>query len=237
MLDNIANWIEIHEHTVDLLKWVAAGLLFWVSGLFSMLGRYKRRARLEISESASFVYIEHGKHPESGMDTIRASFVLNISLINATNEKIVANQFFLSFKTINFWRSHKQRLIRFAFPSRPRKRIGEGIKYMGVWFTEYPSDELKLETITGSLEPKETCGGYILFSSYTFGSWNPKIKNDTIQVRLRLKLTSQDWLSSSAKIRITNDSAFVEEFSPGFCTHMAHESTWNHDLSILKNRA
>ena len=104
---------------------------------------------------------------------------------------------------------------------------------MGVWFTEYPVDELKVETIHGILEPKETCGGYLLFSSYTYGKWNPKVKDKAVRVRLRLKLTSQDWLSRTTRLRVTDDKDFVEEFSPGFCAHVAHESTWNHDLSIV----
>jgi hypothetical protein len=233
MFDALATWIENHEHTVDLLKWLSVGVVAWASGLFSMLGRYKRGARLEIPETASLVFCEFGKHPENGLDTVRASFILNTALVNATNEKIVADQFLLSFKTIGLWRSHRQKLLRFAFPSRPRKQIGEGLKYMGVWFTEYPADELKMETASGSLEPKETCSGYLLFSSYTFGKWNPKIENDRIQTRLKLKLTSQTCLSRTVRLRVTSDRDFVEAFSPGFCAHVAQESTWNHDLSVV----
>jgi hypothetical protein len=234
LLAEIVAWIEAHDKTVDLLKWVALLLVAWASGAFAYLRRYRLRPRLEIAETASFVYLEYPSEPKLPGPAVRASFILNASLINSSNEKVVVDHFELSFRALGFWRSHRQRLLRLAFPSRPRKRVGEGTKYMGVWFTEYPLDELKIEVVDGSLEPKESCGGYMLFTSFSYGSWNPRVAKDLVHVRLRAKLTSQAWLRKSAKLRVITDREFVEEFSPGFIEHVTHESTWNHDLSVLK---
>lgn len=234
MLPEVIDWIETHEKTVDLLKWAAVLLVAWASGAFAYLRRYRLRPRLEIAETASFVYLEHPSEPKSPAPATRASFIINASLVNSSNERVVLDHFELSFRSFHFWRSYRQRLLRLAFPSRPRKRVGEVTKYMGVWFTEYPLDELKTAVIDGSLEPKESCGGYLLFTSYSYGSWNPKVSKNLVHVRLRAKLTSQEWLSKSAKLLVISDPAIVEEFSPGFVEHVAHESTWNHDLSIIK---
>lgn len=234
MITEVTAWIEAHRTTVDLLKWVALLLLAWISGAFSFLRRYRRRARIEIAETASFVFVEHPTEPSGQPNAVRASFIISASLVNASNEKIVLDQFELSFCSVNVWRSHRQRLLRLAFPARPRKRVGRGTKYMGVWFTEFPEDELQPEVIDGSLEAKESCGGYLLFTSFSYGSWNPRISNDTVHVRLRAKLTSQEWLSTSARLRVVTDAVVVEEFSPGFLEHVAHESTWNHDLSVIQ---
>lgn len=234
MFDDLITWIEDHDTTVDLVKWITLVVLAWVSGAFQLLWRYRRRPRLEIAETASFVYLEHPIDCDGKPNGARASFIINASLVNASNEKIVLAHFELSFRSISFWRSHRQRLLRFAFPSRPRKQVGTGTKYMGVWFTEYPIDELQTPVIDGRLEPKETCGGYLLFSSFTYGNWNPRISKDTVHVRLRAQLTTGQRLKQAARIRITTDRAIVEEFSPRLTEHVAHDSTWNHDLSALK---
>ncbi len=49
------------------------------------------------------------------------------------------------------------------------------MKYMDVFFTEYLEDEGKRKVVTGKLEPKDACGGYILFVSFTYGNFNPKL--------------------------------------------------------------
>ncbi|ABM96697.1 hypothetical protein [Methylibium petroleiphilum] len=234
MLAEITDWIEAHEVTVDLLKAAAVVLLAWASGAFSYLRRFRRKPRLEVASTASFIYVERPSESTHPPNAMRASFVVNASLVNASNEKIVLDHFELSYRSKGFWRSHRQRLLRLGFPARPRKRVGEITKYMSVWITEYPLDEIKTAVIDGSLEPKESCGGYLLFTSFTYGAWNPKIKDEQVHVRLRAKLTSQQWLSKSARLRVVTDPAIVEEFSPGFVEHVAHESTWNHDLSVRR---
>lgn len=234
MLPEIVDWIEAHEHTVALLKGASVVALAWVSGGFAYLRRFKRKARLEIAETASLSFVERPNEPDGPPNLMRMSFVINASIVNASNEKIVLDHFELSFRTGSFWRSNRQRLLRLAFPSRPRKRVGEGTKYMGVWFSEYPLDEIKMSVIDGSLEPKATCGGYLLFTSFTYGTWNPRVAKETVEVRLKAKLTSQQWLRKSAVLRVVDDPTVVEELSPGFVQHVGHVSTWNHDLSIRK---
>lgn len=233
MLSDIATWVESHPVTVGLLQATALVFIAWVSGLFAYFGRFKARPYLRIANTASFVFIERLPPTADHPTTMRASFVINASLINASNERVVLDQFELSYQAHSFWRSHRQRLLRLAFPARPRKRVGSGLKYMGVWFTEYPLDEVNLEVISGALDPKDHCGGYLLFTSFTYGSWNPRIRDGRVRVRLKAALTSHKRLSVSAKLRVTEDASFIEEFSPGLNAHVAHESTWNHDLSVL----
>jgi hypothetical protein len=146
----------------------------------------------------------------------------------------VLEQFYLSFETENRWRSYRQKLVRIAFPSRPRKILGTGIKYMGVFFTEYSNEEGNHKVITGELDPKDACGGYLLFVSFTYGDWNPRIVDGRIKVRLNGVLTTGEKISSTATLRVERSRDWIEEFIPGLSEHVAHESTWNHDLSILK---
>ncbi len=131
-MSEIIEWIELHNVTVGLLQAVVLMLIAWVAGLFSYLRKLTARPRLEIVETASFVFIEDLKDHDGKPKRVRASFIINASLINSSNEKVVLEQFLLSYRAHNIIRSFRQRLVRFAFPVRPRKRIGNGIKYMGV---------------------------------------------------------------------------------------------------------
>ncbi|OIQ71532.1 hypothetical protein GALL_468490 [mine drainage metagenome] len=233
-MSDLIDWIELHKVTVGLLQAVVLLLLAWVAGLFSYLRKLTAKPRLHVVETASFVFIEDLADHDGKPNSMRASFIINASLINASKEKVVLEQFLLSYRTHNIIRSYRQRLVRIAFPVRPRKRLGNGIKYMGVWFTEFGEDDYKLEAAHGNLDAKEMCAGYLLFASFTWRGWNPRIAGNTVSVRLRAKLTSGECIKFCTRLRVVTDPAFVEEFCPGLVEHVAHESTWNHDLSTLE---
>ncbi|PKM08393.1 MAG: hypothetical protein CVV14_04300 [Gammaproteobacteria bacterium HGW-Gammaproteobacteria-4] len=231
-MNDLVAWIEAHQATVDLLKAAVLLLVAWVSGLFAYLRRFRKNPKLEVADTASFVYLEQMDEFDGQKNVVRAAFIINASVINASNEKVVVDHFLLSFRTFNVWRSHRQKLVRIGFPSRPRKRLGISTKQMGVWFTQYPEDEVQMEHATGALEPKELCGGYLLFTSFTWGGWNPKQRNGMVHITLKVKLTSQKWLSKSVWLRATTDATKIEEMSPGMVEHLKHETTWHHDLTI-----
>ena len=155
-MEQLLAWLENHKVTTDLIKWVILLFIAWGTGLFKVIRRFNMRPSLKIVPTASFAYIEEfenytDQHNNLLKNTFRISYILNVSLINRSTEKIVLDEFKLSFKTISFFRSYKQELLRIMFPNRPRKRVGESQKYMGVWFTQFPLEELNIETITGEL--------------------------------------------------------------------------------------
>ena len=232
MVSEIVTWIEAHPATVSILNSAALIGVAWFAGAFSFLRRFRLKPRLEIAPTASFAYLERPKDQVDRGDCVRMAFVLNATLVNASNERVVLDHFLLSFRTEGFWRSNRQKLLRLAFPARPRKPVGEGEKYMGVWFTEYLDEGRPAPPIDGELEPKSLCGGYLLFVSYTYGNWNPEVWRGVTRIRLKAKLTSQRWLSCSADVRVIEDADYVESFVPGLLKHIAHDSTWNHDLSV-----
>lgn len=232
-MNDIILWIESHDVTVGILQWLALLAIAWFSGLFRLVRRRTIKPKLRIVPTASFVFLEEFAEFGDYKNVARASFVLNVGLSNRTNEKIVVEEFNLSFRARSLWRSYRQKLVRLAFPNRPRKRVGQSTKFMGVWFTEYPLEDRIFEPATGKLDPKDTCGGYLLFVSMTFGSWNPKIEQELINVKLIASLTSGDKLTSRARLRIVRDQLYVNEFCPGLVEHVSHESTWNHDLSAV----
>lgn len=229
----VFTWIESHRVTVGLAQSVVLILLAWLAGAFRLLQALTRKPSVRIVDSASFVFIE-SPSIEGKENALRAAYVINASLVNSSRERIVLDQFTLSYQTANPFRSFKQKLVRIAFPARPRKRLGSGSKMMGVWFTNFPDEEYALPPAMGALEPKDMQSGYLLFASFTWGSWNPVVLDDQIRVRLKAQLTSGEIFVSTARLRALDEPDTAHEFCPGITEHIAHESTWNHDLSTHK---
>ena len=230
----VFTWIESHRVTVGLTQSLALILLAWLAGAFRLLQALTRKPSIRIVDSASFVFIESASI-EGKENALRAAYVINASLVNSSTERIVLDQFSLSYQTVNPFRSFKQRLVRIAFPARPRKRLGSGFKMMGVWFTNFTDEEYALPPALGALEPKDMESGYLLFSSFTWGSWNPVVVDGQIRVKLKAHLTSGEVLVSTARLRALYEPETAHEFCPGIIEHIAHESTWNHDLSTRKS--
>ena len=229
----VFTWIESHRVTVGVVQSLVLILLAWLAGAFRLLQALTRKPSVRIVDSASFVFIE--RPSIKGKDNaLRAAYVINASLVNSSRERIVLDQFTLSYQTANPFRSFKQKLVRIAFPTRPRKRLGSGFKMMGVWFTNFPDEEYALPPAMGALEPKDMESGYMLFASFTSGSWNPVVLDGQIRVRLKAQLTSGEVVMSTVRLRALDEAKTAHEFCPGILKHIAHESTWNHDLSTHK---
>lgn len=234
ILHSWIEWIETHQATVGLVESALMLLLAWFSGAFAALGRFRRKARVEIVAPASFVFLDDVAEKGGVGKDVLAAFVLNVSVINATNEKVVVEQFLLSYRTANFFRSFKQRLVRIPFMEQPRKRVGGGHKYHSVWFTNFPASEVKMEPVSGTIDPKEYNAGYLLFVSCTTGGWNPVVFQDKVKLKLSARLTTGERITACREIRVVRDKTFLDEFSPKLSAHVADKTAWNHDLSIME---
>lgn len=233
-MEPVIAWIEKHQVTVGLLQSLGLLIIAWASGVFAFLRRYSRKPIVRVIPTASFAFVEEFEVHNGAKNAARVSFVLNVAVTNRTEEKIVVDEFSLAFKTRTLLRSWRQHLLRIPFPVRPQKRVGEGRKLMGVWFTEFPVEDFPQGVISGTIEGKESQGGYLLFVSFTHGAWNPKITTEGIPVELRAELTTGEVLTHRSVIRVVTDPIYVSEFCPKLPEHVAHESTWNHDLSVIK---
>lgn len=230
---NIVAWIEAHQTTTELIQAALLLLIAWITGVFAYFRRFLRRPTLRVARAASFVYLHTEEATPSTPEVTTAAFVLNASLINRSNEKVVVDYFWLSYNCDDWKRRYRQKLLRVGFPDLPRKRSGESIKYMGVWFSHYPASDIQLESPQGKVEPSEMESGYLLFVSKTDGNWSPLIESEQVSVKLNVAVTSGACFTHKAKIRIMKDSQFLEEFVPNLKEHVLHESVANHDLSII----
>lgn len=227
-MDDIFIWLETHPTTINFLQWTLVVVIAWFSGVFRWLRTKTRSPKLEVVPTASMAFLENLGEFKGVANTIRISFIVHASIINKTTDRIVIDRFKLSYRSSHILKSMQQKILRQAFPSWPRKRLGESYKLMGAFFTTYGDDYDAILSVSGLIESREMASGYLLFVSNTYGSWNPKIENGKIKVRLICSLTTGETLSYNEYLRVTEDHDLIEEFCPGLVKHVAHDSTWNH---------
>lgn len=227
-MESILTWVETHPTTVNLLQWFLVVVVAWFAGVFRWVKIKTRSPKLEIIPTASMAFLEDLGEFKGISNTIRISFIVHASIVNKTTERIVIDQFKLGYRSYHLLKSMKQKILRQAFPAWPRKRLGEGYKLMGAFFTKYGDEKDEILSVSGAIESREVASGYLLFVSNTFGSWNPKIEDERVKIRLTCSLTTGEKLSHTGYLRITTDPAIIEEFCPGLISHVTHDSTWNH---------
>lgn len=124
------DWIESHDHTVELIKWSILILVAWAAGLFRLIRatvqRLTRRPRLIINTETSRCYVEtterytqkdESDHPIADyLNAMKVIYFLDVSALNPTLEKVTIRHFRLSYRTQrwedafkNWWRWKKRR--------------------------------------------------------------------------------------------------------------------------------
>lgn len=227
------DWIEAHPVTIGIIQASIILLLAWITGVASYFRRYIRKPVLRIAPTASFAFLHESYDEEASKDVTIAAFIINASVINRSIEKVVVDYFWLSYPCDDRRRSEKQKLLRVAFPDLPRKRVGSGMKYMGVWFSDFPASTVNIESAQGKLEPSDIESGYLLFVSKTWGTWSPQVLNAKTAVNLNVELSNGKCLSDSTSIFVVRDEELANEFVPNFVEHVCHHTAVNHDLSII----
>lgn len=231
MIIIILKFIEHHPHTMTMMMWLITTLVLWFGGVSAFFKRFRAQPKLEIQESASWVYIKKLSEYREHTDVVIAGFVLYVILINASNEKIVLRNFSLSFNNLS--ESSKKmkgiKIRRIPFPATPRLNIGKIKMPQPVWYTTSHGDDLDGISSSGAqgiLEPKDKDVGYLLFASSTWGSYNPYVLNGFVHGTLAATLTSGKKLICKFKIRVNEDKKAIEDFCPKFCAHAEDETSW-----------
>jgi hypothetical protein len=224
-LNDLTQWIEDHSTTVDLLKWLVLLLLAWAVGVFKYLRDLTRTPRVRLSVVLSRCLVEQQSF-ENHQDAMKAAFLLNIEVANASSEHIVVNSFELRFRTLHTFRRWSQGISAVALPNRVRHRMGAGTKIMRNWFTLF-SDGMVGLSVEGKIEARNANSGFSLFVSHTFGSWNPAIRNEKIRVRVAAILATGQRIKGSGTVHVTRDSALIEEMVPGMLEQIRHPTSWN----------
>lgn len=226
MLSNAINWIEVHPHTVDLIKGICIVIAAWLVGIFRFFRKYTKKPYVEISESVSRCLIEKFDEHSGDKDCLRASFLLNISVFNPTTEDIVIRSFDIQIRRLTDPLFFGNRVSAISLPNRVRQKMGSGSKLMRNWFVKFDDGYPDL-TIDGRLIPKEFASGFVMFCVFNHGDWKPIIINRYIHVQINVMLSTGERLKAKARILTMEDKDFFEKMVPGFNDQINDKTAWN----------
>ncbi|WP_417070487.1 hypothetical protein [Niveibacterium terrae] len=195
-ISTIVSWIEAHGKTVDLLKWFVLLLVAWLAGAFSFVRSKLRTPSATIEEATSRCLVEEFAEFQGHKNAVRATFLVEVGLLNPTSERVVVRHFSLAVQRRRVWRTWKPELVALSLPSRPRHQTGSGSKVLKNWFSNF-DDGLQNLTLLGTVEPKELPSGFLLFVCFSVGGWAPRISGEHIKVKAKVHLTTGEIYSAS----------------------------------------
>lgn len=226
LLAPLIDWIESHEKTVDLLKWIAILLVAWAVGLFKFLRQKFRQPFATIEEVSTRCLVEDFEEFRGHKNALRASFLIEIGLVNPTPEVVVVRHFSLSVRRRKFWKPWGSELMALSLPNRPRHQMGSGSKLLKNWFSNFP-DEYSNLTLTGTVQPKQVHSGYLLFVCFAHGNHVPKIEGDYVRVKASIYLTTGEKRTVRGKALVVRDQGKFNSWVPGILDQVQHDSAWN----------
>lgn len=225
-LSVVIDWIESHEKTVDLLKWLVVLFLAWVAGAFRFLRAKFRKPSATLEETTSRCLVEEFAEFQGHKNAVRATFLIEVGVLNPTPERVIVQHFSLAILRRKLWRRWKPELVAISLPNRPRHQMGGGEKLLKNWFSNFP-DEYRDLTLNGVIESKEHHSGYLLFVCFAEGTHAPpRIDGEHIRVKARAYLTTGEICSVSGRIGVTRDKEKFEQWVPGIISQINHGSAW-----------
>ena len=224
-LNSLLNWIETHSATVAILKWAVLLLVAWATGLVRFIRNLTRKPLVQISEPLSRCLVEEFAEIEGHRNADRASFLIDIEVINRSTEEIVVRTLSLRVGRTGRFRHWGQKVSAVSLPSRVYHKMGAGTKVMRNWFAHFPDGNDRL-TVAGPIGPRHTESGFALFVSFTHGNWNPAIVDGCTAVEVEAGLTTGT-IRTKARITVTRNTGFFEEMVPGIREQIAHPTAWN----------
>ncbi|EDY84326.1 hypothetical protein VDG1235_3957 [Verrucomicrobiia bacterium DG1235] len=221
------DWIESHKVTVDLAKWAIVILFAWAAGVFRLAGRFLQRPKLELYGPAGFCYLQDYHDKDEDTKGKLAVFVINPVIKNPTLRSFEIDRFFLGYRCKRFFRSYRQKLFHVSFPARPTKKMGDGLKILPVYFTNYGDGFDEKCTVEGFVEPRRVRAAYSMFISNTWGSWDPIVKNEKIEIKLTATTIGEGTLTRKVKLPVVTKKEVLDDFCNGLYDYVQTPNTWN----------
>jgi hypothetical protein len=222
----VFDWIEVHEITVDLLKWIALLVAAWAMGLFKLIKNKVRSPTIEIDSMTSRCLVLNCSDSDGAVQRHKAIFFLKIGVNNSSEKPIVVRDFCLRYAPQKFFKKWTINFLPCTLPSRPQAKVGESKKLLPTWFSGF-DDGFKNLTLGNRIEEWAYEAGYILFITSSYGTMNPKVENETVKVKATCKLTSGQTLQSVAEVKVITESEKLEVIVPGIVEYANQPNTWN----------
>lgn len=219
------DWIEAHEHSVDLLKWIAAAIAAWALGVFRAIRAWTLRPSISITDKYSHCFAEQHSELEAYEDVTLLAFVLDAAIMNPTGSKIGVQTFELQIKRRGLWKRWTTPITAIGFPTMPRTPMPDGaIKVVPVWLTAFEGYDASLTL--HDIDAQNSAAGLVFFALIVPNS----LMADMAQclVKLSIKLGTGERRSVVAKIKTESGFDKLEIMVPGSMQYVRHKSVWKH---------
>lgn len=218
-------WIETHEHTVDLLKWIVAGLAAWLLGVFRAIRAWALRPSISITEAYSHCFSEQHTKLDNHRDVTLFAFVLDAVIMNPTASKIGVQTFELQIRRRELWKRWTSPITAIGFPTMPRTPMPDGaIKVVPVWLTSFEGydSSLSLRDIAG----QNSAAGLVFFALAMPDS--SIVSDEQCTLKLSVRLATGERRSVVMKIKSENGLDKLERMVPSSANYVRHKSVWRH---------
>jgi hypothetical protein len=222
----MVQWIESHEHTVDLLKWIAVGSVAWLLGIFRAIREWARRPSIAVETTYSCCYPE--KHVSLGQYTnvVLLAFIVDIRVINPTGVPLNVRKFELQVRRSNWLNRWAKPVPAIGFPSMPRTSMpGENMKVVPIWFTAFAGFDKSLSLRT--VDPHDCSVGLAFFVA-ALGKNDVQKEMKQFPVRICVTFSSGEKRTMSALVDVKTDLSHLEERVPESLRYIRHESVWTY---------
>lgn len=222
----VVGWVEDHEHTVDLLKWIIAGLIAWALGLFRAVRAWARRPSISIEPSYSQCYLVQYETLHEHTDVALLVFILDAEVMNPTSARIGVRKFELQVKRFGMLKRWTMPVTSIGFPSMPRTPMpGDKVKVIPIWLTSFPDYDVSLTN--KHVDAQDSDAGLIFFSILV-----PKkiVQLDMTECFIKVSITfsTGEKRTTKAAIKVLSDLAHLDQRVPGSEKYVQHHSVWKH---------
>jgi hypothetical protein len=229
VLSTTVQWIESHKTTVDLLKWIAAGCIAWVLGVFKALHEWTRRPSISIDSAYSRGYYEERGALGQYQDVVLLAIIADIQVMNPTGTPLNVRSFELQVKRMPWFRPWTRLLPALGFPSMPRTPMpGGNEKYVPVWFSMFKGFEHQsLKKVD-----EHDCAAGLAFFAAVISKDELQKGAERIRVRVSVTFASGEKKMSTAMLDLKHDFSQLERTVPHSVDYIRHESVWAECIAI-----
>jgi hypothetical protein len=223
ILNPTISWIEAHEHTVELLKWLTVGLIAWSLGIFRVLREWTSRPSISINPAYSHCYYEVHSTLGSHTDIALLTLVIDVELSNPTNHPAALRMFEVRIKKKGHLGGWTKAVKLVGFPAMPRTPMPSGNeKIVPLWLTTFEEfgDELCLKKV----DSQDVSAGLAFFTVGVHKDMLPELQGGCM-VQLTATLVSGT-VRCAAPIKVRTDLDHLERMIPGSVQYVQHPNVW-----------
>ena len=226
ILGPVVDWIEGHEHTIDLTKWIAVGLAAWALGVFRAVREWTRRPSISVNLTYSRCYLDQHVVLGEYTDVALLVFVLDAEIMNPTGSRIGIRSFELQVKRTGLLKHWTRSVSAIGFPSMPSTPMpGGNIKLVPIWmttFTDYdPSLTLK------EVSQQDSAAGLVFFAVAVPTTMLPLTMTEC-PIKLRVTFGTGERRAVKATVNVHTDFEHLGRTIEGSIPYVRHDSVWVH---------